>query len=126
MFAAPILQQGESEDQTECPESEKRDHGKRAEVSEKCLAAGLRLDVAGQPCPGSPGIAVKPAGYAKLALHPARQDDGFKRVEQDGEKDDRRRENSQSVHCRSVWLKAGMVADLGTRYFLICIPSSFN
>jgi hypothetical protein len=58
--------------------------------------------MAGQHRPRPPGIAVEPACNAKLPLHPAGQDNGFKRVQQDGKDDDDGGNYGESVHSDQI------------------------
>src|SRR5215469_16075241 len=106
MLARAELQKCEAEDQTSRPNPEQRNHGERAEISEKSFAPGLRCDVACQSRPGNPGVAVEKVGNAELAANTTRERDGFKGVEEDRQNDQNAGDDGENVH----WIKIKMIS----------------
>ena len=92
MFSQPALHECESDNQSDQPEPEQHNQRQRPKVAEKIFAPRRLPDVQSNPGPKIPRVAIEERSQPKSALHPPRQDDRFKRIQQDG-KDDARADN---------------------------------
>src|SRR5579872_6235971 len=109
MFSRAVLQQRKTEDQAAGPQREQEKQRKRPKVAKKVFAATRRLDQACNLVPRFPGITVEPHCDTKFPPHPARQDNRFKRVQQDCEDNGDTGDGGENKHSRVSVAK--MVAD---------------
>ena len=82
MLAGAPMKQRESKDQAKCPDHEKAEQRKRAEVAKERFSTGFAMDSFCQYPPRAPGVAVKPGSNPKPALDAAGQYRGLEGVEQ--------------------------------------------
>ncbi len=99
VFAGSILQQGETKDQPDRPQDQQEDERQRSEVAKKILPPRARRNSAGDGAIRDPGAPVEPAGQPeKTALHPARQDDGLERIQQNAKDGNNSGDGENDMH----------------------------
>jgi hypothetical protein len=81
------LHHAEADDQTNGPNTHKGQERDRAEEAEEGLARFVRREQPGRRLPGGPSQEVIEARQAEFPGHAARQDDRFKSVPCDDQKD---------------------------------------
>src|SRR5256885_15827129 len=92
------MQQGKRQNQTECPKSQQKYERKGAEISQERFADGPRFYLLGNARPGSPCISIEKRGQPEYSPYPARQDDGFKGIEQDNENQPSSGNDAEEMH----------------------------
>ena len=83
MSTNAVLNQGKSQDQASRPNPQQHDQRKRPEIPQEILLPRSGSDKLRKPPPWHPGAPVKVSRKLEIAQHPARQNHGLERIQQD-------------------------------------------
>src|SRR5258706_7213058 len=98
MVTEPVLHESKSNDQPDRPEPKQHNQRQRPEISKKILSPRSLADVLGCACPRPPRVAIKQTRKPRPTLHPPRQNNRLKRIQEDGKNDDRPEDRCPYMH----------------------------
>ena len=103
MLARSVLQQGKTKNQPRCPKGQQENKRQGSEIAEKIFPPGLALNMTCEFAPRNPGPPIEPARDPEATPHSARQHDGLKRIQEDGEDEDNSDDGKNHMHQALGW-----------------------